>query len=123
MIADFEEVRKRNPILDDGGALRALGTIYLKLPELSIFGGNLSRDLDKAERYALQALKHFPQNPENLKLKGEIDFAKRDYKSAARFFRHALKNLDKTRLQESERRVLAEELKRWLKKVKKRLKT
>lgn len=123
MIADFERAARLDPLQDGAGPWRALAYIYLKLPELPLLGSGLSRDLDFADRYALKALARFPDHPENLKLKGEIDFKRRNYAPALKFFKMANRSLKRSPLLSGIRRDRFEnELKTLTKRARKNLK-
>lgn len=92
LLQGFQRVSELDPRYDRAGAFRALGFIYLKMPALPIWGGGLHRDLEKALNYANQALRLFPDDFENLRLKGEILLLKKDRSQALRYLTKALKN-------------------------------
>lgn len=92
LIQGFQRVFELDPRYDRAGAFRALSLIYLKMPALPIWGGGLHRDLEKALNYANQALRLFPDDFENLRLKGEILLLKRDHAQALRYLTKALEN-------------------------------
>lgn len=121
MIQDFKRTVVLASRLDEGGALRALGYIYLKLPELPIFGADLSRDLELAQKFADQALAVSAEHPDNLKLKGEIKWGFRDYESALSFFERAQKNLKTSPLSPDEKKQLGVDLEKWLERVHRKL--
>jgi len=89
MIADFNSAIQLNPSYDHGGAYRALGYIFLKLPALPVVGDDLHRDLEKAQTYANEALCVDGQDAENLKLAGEVAYAKQDFSKARTYFNQA----------------------------------
>lgn len=117
MMDDFISVTRLQPSYDNGGAFRALGMVYLRLPSVPVLGSALSRDLSKAWDYAQKALAVAPHEAGNLLLAGEVAMKKDDETSAKSYFTKALaaarliKNPDHDDL---ETLVNAE---KWLKKV------
>lgn len=122
LISDFKRASELEPTFDRAGAFRALGTIYLKLPALSLWGEGYSRDLSQAKVYALEALRFDETNPENLKLVGEIAFAEKNFKMAKSNFKNALKWLKKSELPLSIKNEKMTEIERWIRRSELKLK-
>lgn len=122
MIQDFKQAALLAPQLDNGGGLRALGYIYLKLPELPILGVSLSRDLEQAMSFADQALAVSPEHPDNLKLKGEINLAFKNYQAALALFEQAKKKVDAAPLSQDEKNQLKADLKKLVERAERKLK-
>lgn len=78
MIADFEKVTHLAPAYDQGGAYRALGYVYLKLPVIPT-GTGRTRDLVQARAYGEKALRSAPGSPDNRLLLGLIYFKERRF--------------------------------------------
>ncbi len=118
MIADFEIVTLNEPAFDDGGAFRALGYVYLKLPSLPILGDELKKNLGKAMEFAQRALSIAPNHSDNLLLYGEILLEEGNHALAAETLGKALDHL--TSLPDVDQKRLKPEIEKYLKKAKKR---
>lgn len=113
MMADFNSAIQLNPTYDHGGAYRALGYVYLKLPALPIVGDDLHRDIDKAQTYADEALRVDDQDAENLKFAGEAAYAKQDFSKALTYFKQGLNQCDNRLESPVLTQKLKDDLKRW----------
>lgn len=81
MVEDFEKARELDPGYEGGGASRALGYLYLRLPALGL-GEKYKRDLGKAMTYCNEALQFDAEHPDNWLLKALILEKKNDRKGA-----------------------------------------
>lgn len=95
MVEDFKKAASLDPRIDGAGPPRALAYIYLQLPSISLWGGEYKRSLDKAASYADKALKLAPNEPDNLKLAGEIAAERKDFKTALLYFEKSLDGFKK----------------------------
>lgn len=114
LVTDFKTAVHLNKSYDKGGALRALGFIYLELPSLALWGSEYARDLEKAKAYADAALAVAANDAENLELAGEVAFVQKDFKSACDDFKKSLAMLDKSDLSAVEKKKLGTELQKWI---------
>lgn len=121
MVADFRKASEIDPRYDGAGALRALGYVYLKLPDLPVLGRDLTRDLDLATGYAGKAMAAARDEAENFQLAGEVAFTKSDYVAALDYFKDSLKLLKRSDLSEVKKQQIAPQLKTWIRKSKKKL--
>lgn len=119
MMDDFLAVIRLDPSYDNGGAYLALGYVYLKTPSFPVFGKTLYRDLHLAQAYASQALEVAPEDPFNLKLAGEIAYKKGEDAEALIFFKRAQK-FTRSIQDESDQMEFKKEIKKWVKKARKR---
>jgi tetratricopeptide (TPR) repeat protein len=95
MVDDFKKAAATAPAYDGAGAPRALGYVYLQLPPISLWGAEYKRDVTRAASYSEQALRLAPEEPDNLKLAGEVAVARKDFKTASGYFEKALEEFKK----------------------------
>lgn len=117
MMDDFLTVINLQPSYDHGGAFRALGTVYLRLPGVPILGTALSRDLDKAWDYAQKALRVAPDEAGNLLLVGEILMKKDDKEKAKTYFTQALTAARLIKNPDHDEKETLANAEKWLKKL------
>jgi hypothetical protein len=117
MMDDFIAVTHLQPSYDHGGAFRALGTVYLRLPAVPILGSALSRDLDKAWDYAQKALAVAPDEAGNLLLAGEIAIKKDDKTRAQSYFSKSLAAARLIKNPDHDDKETLANAKKWLKKL------
>ncbi len=120
MIKDFNKVIQMNKRYDDGGAYVALGYLYLKAPAMPMISNQIKRDLDLASQYAQKAIRIAPNNPYNITLIGEIALKKKEYKTALNFFKQAQNQIKKNKKLNREDLKLKKELKKFVKKTKRK---
>lgn len=120
IMRDFEFVIARDPDYDHGGAYVAIGSVYLKSPTLTAMG-DFSRDLSKAKDFATKALQISPTYPLNHRLAGEVALEQKDYKTALRHFKSALKGLAHFKHTLVDHAQEKKELAKLLKKTKKKI--
>lgn len=117
MMDDFISVTRLQPSYDQGGAFRALGTVYLRLPSVPILGTALSRDLDKAWNFTQKALAVAPNEAGNLLLAGEIAIKKEDEASARSYFNKSLTAARLIQNPDHDDRETLASAEKWLKKL------
>lgn len=93
ILDDFNTARRREPSYDGGGPSRALGYLYLQLPSF-ILGSEFKRDLNRAQTFADEALRHDGQHPDNWLLQGLIAEKRGDAVRALFSFKSGLKIFD-----------------------------
>lgn len=120
VMADLEKVIKMNPGLDDGGAFRTLGNIYLKVPAFSSGKSPVVRDLDKALENAKKAMRYDRHKKENRLLMVEVLFELEKYDEVEPYLDSLIKDYKKTE-RTWEEKSNTETLEKIQKKVKKRL--
>jgi hypothetical protein len=65
MISDFQTVQNRQPLLDDAGAFRGLGYLWLKLPSFPVLGFELKKNLTLARELAQKSVELGPHHFDN----------------------------------------------------------
>ena len=78
-----------NDSLDQGGAYRTLGQIYLNLPKSPYLGKTLMQNLDLAWESAAKSLRVAALDPRNLLLAGQVRLAQKDTASAGLYLKNA----------------------------------
>lgn len=120
MMKDLEKVHAQLPEYDFGGAARTMGYIYLKSPEFSFKKKGITRDLDKAEKLAQEALGLAPFNLDNRFLWAQVLVAQNKLPEAQIELSHLQSDFAKIKAKNRQQERDFKEIQRLLKKIAKK---